>query len=332
MRANQLQSKFTNFKESYLVQNIYPEQIESYIASCDFEKVKMNLKIRFDSDEDMEKALSDFSTEKDFEEETSNSEDTNRAFLSFLLNYESRRYSERERKNVVVNNPKLLIPCILHLTSRTGEKLWRLLIDECLLKMHHLSESEKKNRVQNIETLVSTKVLNSGDLAASDIIIKVENQKLKSFSIASNRLRRTINKMEEIINMIYIDETDKLENMGYPSYAKIKDLFTNYNKMMEIFKIPGEQTLETEQIYAFQDSCDIFAAIFLEIFEPKHITNYFHMLFAGHITEMMIEHGNLNQYTQQGWEGLNGVYKQALYKLSNRGGATGCGGEKGKVK
>ena len=30
---------------------------------------------------------------------------------------------------------------------------------------------------------------------------------------------------------------------------------------------------------------------------------------------------------QPGWEGLIGVYKQALCKISNRGGATGNGGE-----
>ena len=33
------------------------------------------------------------------------------------------------------------------------------------------------------------------------------------------------------------------------------------------------------------------------------------------------------KYAQQGWEGLIGVYKQALYKISNRGGAIGNGGE-----
>ena len=37
----------------------------------------------------------------------------------------------------------------------------------------------------------------------------------------------------------------------------------------------------------------------------------------------MLLHGNLMQYSQQGWEALNGLYKQAIDKLSNKGGFRG---------
>ena len=328
-----LSNEFENFKEVFFVQNHQPEHHESYVATCLIEQIDMMLRIRFDDDLRMLEGFNKFCAEKeidiDNEEDTT---DAKRAFLSYLLNYEDRKQKPRIMEKNIVKNPYLLIPCVLHLTSRTGEKLWKLLINECLLKIPHLTDIQKRDRVKQIEEYVAGRILNTGEIAASDIVIKVEKGKLQSFSIASNRLRKTINRMQELLDLVYVSPEDRSNDItGCPSYKSISDLFTLYDQMMSIFKIPINEVLNNDRIYEFQDSVDQFADHFLKIFEPSHITNYFHMLFAGHLSEMMIHHGNLNKYNQQGWEGLNGVYKQALYKLSNKGGAKGCGGAKGKV-
>ena len=287
---------FTNFKEGNWVQNYQAEHPESYIATCPFTKIEMMLKIRFANEGHMLDGLNNFLIEKEIEiESESDNHNEKRAFLSFLLNYESRLQNPRIREQSVVDDPYILIPCILHLTSRTGEKLWRLLINECLLKMPHLTDGQKQERIGSINEYVANRILNTGEIPASDIVIKVEKGKLDSFSISSNRLRKTIAQMQEIINLIYVTEEDRSERLvGCPTYDNIVGLFQKYNDMMSIFKIPVDQVLNIERIYEFQDYCDSFAEQFIKLFDSTHITNYFHMLFAGLITDMILIHGDIN--------------------------------------
>lgn len=51
-----------------------------------------------------------------------------------------------------------------------------------------------------------------------------------------------------------------------------------------------------------------------------NVTNYMHMLAAGHITEYVGHYGNLYEHPQQGWEGLNALLKAVFFRRTSRGG------------
>jgi len=56
------------------------------------------------------------------------------------------------------------------------------------------------------------------------------------------------------------------------------------------------------------------------------ITNYIHMLAAGHISEYLVYWGNLYDHSQQGWEAFNSLIKTFFFRRTGRGGA----GNKGR--
>jgi hypothetical protein len=58
------------------------------------------------------------------------------------------------------------------------------------------------------------------------------------------------------------------------------------------------------------------------------MTNYFHIIAAGHLKYFLKEWRNLYRYSQQGWEGMNSVVKSLLHKRSQRGGHGGKRGER----
>ena len=59
------------------------------------------------------------------------------------------------------------------------------------------------------------------------------------------------------------------------------------------------------------------------------MTNYIHMLGAGHILYFLKKHGCLYLYSQQGWESLNNKIQAFIHQNTGRGGfGTGEGSAK----
>ena len=83
------------------------------------------------------------------------------------------------------------------------------------------------------------------------------------------------------------------------------------------------------QINQFQDHCDNFTDAWLRHLPGNTgMTNYFHVVSAGHLQYYLREWKNLYRYSQQGWEGMNSVVKSLLHKRIQSGGHGGKKGEK----
>ena len=53
------------------------------------------------------------------------------------------------------------------------------------------------------------------------------------------------------------------------------------------------------------------------------MTNYFHLLHAGHYSYFLLRYGNMYRYSQQGWENLNGRLKRIFHHNTQKGGGRG---------
>ena len=87
-----------------------------------------------------------------------------------------------------------------------------------------------------------------------------------------------------------------------------------------ILRKSGEDYTKQE-IDTFQDKMDIFLQLWVELHQHEGLTNYIHMLGSGHVKRYMQEWGNLNKYSQQGWESLNALIKSFFFRRTNRGGS-----------
>ena len=67
--------------------------------------------------------------------------------------------------------------------------------------------------------------------------------------------------------------------------------------------------LTEEEIKKFQYHVDIFFQDYMLLIGRPGITNYLHMLGAGHVADYLKICGNLYIYSQQGWEAFNSFMK-----------------------
>ncbi len=90
--------------------------------------------------------------------------------------------------------------------------------------------------------------------------------------------------------------------------------------------------LTNDEIKQFQQHIDAFYVVWIDLLSHEGVTNYIHMLGAGHIGEYLLHHHNLYKHSQQGWEAFNALLKTFFFRRTGRGGAGNKGtGKKSKI-
>ena len=64
-------------------------------------------------------------------------------------------------------------------------------------------------------------------------------------------------------------------------------------------------------------------SLWVQLMDGQHITNYIHLLGAGHITYYLTLYRNLYKFSQQGWEAMNQKLKHFYFNNTNHGGHAG---------
>jgi hypothetical protein len=92
----------------------------------------------------------------------------------------------------------------------------------------------------------------------------------------------------------------------------------HFTSAMEILIL--HRKLTEDEINSFQDHIDDFFEIWVELFGEEGLSNYIHLLAAGHIAYFMEKYNCLYLYSQQGWEALNNTIQAYIHHNSQRGG------------
>ncbi len=83
---------------------------------------------------------------------------------------------------------------------------------------------------------------------------------------------------------------------------------TMLSKYLEVIKLAFQhEDFSNEDIEVFQDLVDEWYYLYIELLGLPGVTNYIHLLGAGHLYFYLKKWGNLYRYQQQGWEMKNGV-------------------------
>jgi hypothetical protein len=77
-------------------------------------------------------------------------------------------------------------------------------------------------------------------------------------------------------------------------------MLKEYRAFMELAR--SREEFSDDDITAFQTQADLFFALWVDLNGIKGITNYIHMIGAGHLTYYLRIYRNLYRYLQQGWE------------------------------
>jgi hypothetical protein len=78
-----------------------------------------------------------------------------------------------------------------------------------------------------------------------------------------------------------------------------------------------------DDLEEFQDLIDKWFYEYVHLVGLPDISNYIHLLGAGHLYFYIKKYGNLYRYQQQGWEMKNSIIASFIMRQTRRGGAGG---------
>lgn len=212
------------------------------------------------------------------------------------------------------------IPCILHCENRCGEKILKML----LLEGWNYRDGDNQAReklLRDVTSLVNTNILGTRNRPANWRIVTAETsdgkKTLGDQSMPNRHVRKFIDKIDLLADLIIVDEERLL---------LWKDAVSDWSKVM--VKARQREDFSDEDIDEFSDLCDRFFEKWIGLNKRDGLTNYFHMVGAGHLTYYLRKYRNLYRYSQQGWESLNAMIKQMFFRRTQRG---GNGGKKDEI-
>lgn len=242
--------------------------------------------------------------------------------IQFLLTVRQ-WHQEGIEKVPLVEFVELLIPCILHLENRVGEKIVNMIIRLGLEK----SKQTASAYIAELQEVFRKEVLGS---AESPSQWKVPFKKDSDGSVQLEPIQERNTVVRGMLHCI-----DKITEGAIPEgeqafKAKLIFACAKYTDAMKI--LTAHRPLTEEEQDQFQDLIDDFFESWLEMFGNDGMTNYLHLLGSGHVLYFLRKYKCLYIYSQQGWEALNSICTAYILQNSSRGGyGSGQNGKKSYI-
>ena len=209
------------------------------------------------------------------------------------------------------------IPCIMHLENRCSEKMLKLLLvegwDSC-----DGDTSRQSTFISSITDTVNSHILGTPERKSNWSMTTVKNSKgttiIGDQTMYNYQVRKFLRE-ESFTRLIDICVDD-----GQRS-DKWKTVLRYWNLMMEILR--HHEDFSIDEINTYQHVADIFFREWLDLHQKDGLTNYFHMIGAGHLSYYLKRWKNLYRYSQQGWEALNKYIKLYFFNRTQMGGYGG---------
>jgi hypothetical protein len=212
------------------------------------------------------------------------------------------------------------IPCILHCENRCGEKILKMLLLEGWDERDQDNSARDKMLIDVVK-VVNTRILGKPKRPANWRIITAKDSEnrttLGDQSMPNRHVRKFIEQIDLITEVVILDEERR------QSWNQVIGLWSNL-----MTKARQREDFTDGDIELFEDMCDEFYENWISLNGQKGITNYFHMVGAGHLTYYLRHYRNLYRFSQQGWEALNAMLKQVFFRRTQRG---GNGGKKDEI-
>jgi hypothetical protein len=186
-----------------------------------------------------------------------------------------RQWNEQGQETVpLVEIVELLIPCILHLENQVGEKNISTIVKKGL-DLYNLGPKEVfiKNLNQTFQTKASG-TETSPSQWRKRCFCENGSLSLDPIQLRNNNVRACINAINTIIEASILNEHGAMASnllLAVSKYTDALKLLTKHSK------------LHDEEIETFQSLIDDFFELWIRIFGSHGVTNYLHMLGAGHV-------------------------------------------------
>jgi hypothetical protein len=204
------------------------------------------------------------------------------------------------------------VPCIMHGGNRMGEKLFMLVLTEAWENC--TTTREREVLIAAVEHYINTGVFGNIESQSQWKLPVTKDFELETVTFSAWRVKKVISRLGDLADKL-------LSQQNADRAIRWRNMLQKYIGIMKVaFQ---HQDFSDEDIESFQDSVDEWFYIYVELVGIQGITNYIHLLGAGHLYHYLKRWRNLYRYQQQGWEKKNGVIASFVNRRTRRGGAGG---------
>ena len=220
-----------------------------------------------------------------------------------------------------------LIPCVLHARMRLLEKWFKLVIlalEKADFKQHG-GEKAREAQFKAAETYIATHVLGSEEKPANYRLPRTPKHKggqLRCGMRADRSMR------------LWKARAGVMQALSPPGADVAVDLalWEPLDHILGVIGEKGDRTYTQGELDAFDRVCTDFFNAGVERYGMNlFASNYMHFIGALHFSKYMKLYGNLQRFSNDGWEALNGKTQYWYAHCTQRGGAQGCKGQREKT-
>jgi hypothetical protein len=232
-----------------------------------------------------------------------------------------------------------LIPCILHMKMRMLEKIFQCLVNSGLERYadSKLDKSKRKLLASNVEIYMKGSVMGNSEKGIVSYWKfkwkKPTNVTMEKVNFSGGIAQKILLKLHGLVRIIFDPEFDQEPQLTNLNPRAVNNclmetwigLCENLVAMWALIEQKDEYT--NEEIMLLHKRCNNFMSVWTDLFGNNHVTNYIHIVGAGHLSYFAKKYGNLYRYSQQGWESMNQLLKHYYFNNTNHGGSSGNGGK-----
>ena len=211
-------------------------------------------------------------------------------------------------------DPGKCLPCVLHFHCRAVEKIVQQLL---LCGMRQNLGSALPSFVARVEEVVNRDMLERKSWEhdpAWRFPLSDDKKQLGDVKLSNNQAREFVKGFPYLVEVCTVGYDDIMQSTWM-------DACVRFRKVAEM--IDSKYEFEFEDVAHFQLAVDEFCDAYFTVTGRDGMTNYFHLLRAGHFSWFLEKYGNLYRYSQQGWENVNSRFKRKFFQNSQRGGGRG---------
>ena len=221
------------------------------------------------------------------------------------------------------------LPCILHMENRNGIKLLTMIIIEGLSNAKKKliysdvnAEGVRVSRfVSDLEDLINTSILGTPDDPCQWICpFDPKKKEVGPITMDNVRTRRVVDSLDVLVDFCVTDPERQL---------LWTTALNNYQIAMVLVR--KREDFTNAEISTYQGHADRFFQAWIRLWQKEGVTNYLHMIGAGHISDYLYKWRNLYRFSQQGWEAMNSLVKTFFFRRTNHGGGVRGNSKKSRL-
>jgi hypothetical protein len=214
-----------------------------------------------------------------------------------------------------------------------NEKVFWSLLQVAMDRYQEGDSATRKKLVERVTECMKSTVLGNQENNTEyqwKFPLKDSGQRVDPKNMTNVHSRKCVMGVKSLAYIIFSPELDEKSNNPLATRQRNErfqirwvSLMDTYEAMMALMKKHDDFT--DDEIDDLHKLTLPFMAKWVQLMNGDSITNYIHMVGAGHLTYFLCRYRNLYKFSQQGWEALNQKLKYFYFHNTNHG---GCGGNK----